>query len=200
MKVNLFFDFSSIVALLAIAGALIVRKLTKGRSSSLFLGLNLVLLITAELDILTEAYGSYFAVSAYNYYLQYTLNLLYFILRNFTLLLYILYTCSVMGIWHKITKNRLVNLALNLPYTFELILLLTNSFHKKIFYFDENFNYQRVDVDPVCHSTVLFCMAYILYHQIQESCSTQDYNIAVLNPACQCGCDCGTAVLAESQV
>ncbi len=167
MKVNLFFDFSSIVALLAIAGALIVRKLTKGRSSSLFFGLNLVLLITAELDILTEAYGSYFAVSAYNYYLQYTLNLLYFILRNFTLLLYILYTCSVMGIWHKITKNRLVNLALNLPYTFELILLLTNSFHKKIFYFDENFIYQRGEWMWILYAIALYYFVWLIFFIIR---------------------------------
>ena len=123
--------------------AQIVRKMTKGRTNMLFLALAVSVLLTCILNIWDGLYGVVLTISPYNLYLRYLINFVYFIVRNASPIIYIFYICSFLGVWHYLVNSKVMMLMFSVPYLVDVLLLLTNFFNKKMFYFDDNMAYTR---------------------------------------------------------
>lgn len=74
---------------------------------------------------------------------RYVLYYLYFLFRNLTTPLYQLFICAITDTWHILVKNKRMKGILIIPYLLDCVVLLSNPFHHKVFYFDQNLVYTR---------------------------------------------------------
>lgn len=139
------FDICAALVLFMLVIAQFIRKMTKGRTNMLFIGLAMSVMITSILNIWDGLYGYTLTISAYNLYLRYFINYMYFIIRNAAPVIYILYICSFLGVWHRLRSSGYKFVFWIAPYALEVILLTANFFNKKMFYFDEDMLYTRGD-------------------------------------------------------
>lgn len=137
------FDLCGAVALVSLIAALIVRGLVRGRTNRLFLYLCVSILIDCVFNMWSYSFGYFFEITAYNYYLRHFIDYTYFLVRNFTPVLFVLYLCSYVSKWYKLKSSKSFFWMLTIPYTIEVILLVTNIFSKKLFYYDADMNYVR---------------------------------------------------------
>ena len=141
MSASVFPNICATITVLMLIASLIFRKQTVGRSNRLFLALCFCVFFSGIADIVSFILDTYYSgkimpIRAFGSYI-------YLLLRNFTAPLYILYVCSQTGIWHKIASRNLLHFLWAIPYTADLVLLLSNPFNGKTFYFDNNGQYNR---------------------------------------------------------
>lgn len=135
MEYNLYFEFSSIILLITLITALIVRRVSRGRTNTLFLLLLYSLLFTATVDVI-EVFSESISI-------KYILNYLYFIIRNGTPLLYILFLISYIGIWHRLRGFGSLFFFTVIPYVIDLMVIALNPVFNSVFYIDSECEYHR---------------------------------------------------------
>lgn len=142
MKI-LYFDLSAIVIMAMMIVILSVRKIQGNKPNKMLMALYINVLITTVFDLWSEAYNIWFLAessdSAFRYFLYYG----YFLSRNLTPLIFQLYLCAVTDTWHVLKKRRWMQLLFALPYIMVCLLLFSNLFLYKVFYFDQNLVYTR---------------------------------------------------------
>lgn len=164
----IYFDIAAAIITLTLIGALITRNLVKGRTNMLFLVLSLAVMLTSILDAVCDMYGVYFESNIYNVKLQSFYSYVYFVLRNLTAPLYVLYISSLLGIWHKvINKKSLYFYLIFVPYLIDLIMLCINLFTKFVFYYDENCTYQRNNGMFVLYFIAFYYLIFSTYMLIK---------------------------------
>lgn len=163
-----YFNVCATVALLALIIALIVRKQTKGRTNSLFMALAISLILSAVLDIYNVMHNNGFSVNTeYNVSMRYITSYLYFLIRNFTAPLYVLYICSYLGIFYKVSRASAFHFLWAIPYLIDFLVLVTNPFHHLTFSIarDGDFAYSRGPLLYVLYAVVayyLFMCVFVL--------------------------------------
>ena len=139
--VNIYFDGCAVVAIATLILALIVRKLTKGRNNMLFLGLCILILITAILDRKCLGYSSIENISTALESNRYFFTYAYFLINGMVMPVFFLYISSYIGIWHKIRDVESMLLVWLVPFVFLIVLLAQNLFSQNLFYIDGNGKY-----------------------------------------------------------
>ncbi len=91
---------------------------------------------------------------------RYVLFYLYFLFRNLTTPLYQLFICAITDTWHILVKNKRMKGILIIPYLLDCVVLLSNPFHHKVFYFDQNLVYAR---GPLIYVLYLISFFYLVY-------------------------------------
>ena len=150
------FDISAVFVMAALITAVIVRKLTKGRSNHLFLMLCIFVGLSGVLDVATEWLDNLPNLTDYYTMLRHTLNTLYFAVRNFCVPAYIIYVISVAGLWERFSRRSALFYMCTIPYAIDVVLFAANIFNRKIFYFDENLNY--------CHGPLIVVIYVIAFY------------------------------------
>ncbi len=138
-----YFDICAVVIVAIIICSLFFRKLTSGRTNVVYLMLLVCVLVTSISDLLASLYGNVIPISDKNYTIRFAINMVYFLARNLTAPIYILYIFSFMGIWHIYVKNHTKFVLWFMPYFISAFLILSNPFTKAVFYFGPNGEYCR---------------------------------------------------------
>ena len=162
MSANIFLDLCAIIIVLMLIITLRFRKQTNGRSNMLFWALCFCVLISGLTDMVSYYYDTAPNVGPESLAIRFTVNYIYFYVRNFTAPLYILYVCSQTGIWHKITGGSLLQVVWGIPYLVDVLLLLSNHWTHLVFYYDESYIYHRGLLMPVLYGVAFFYMFFCI--------------------------------------
>lgn len=154
------FDVCAVVIIITLIFALMARKLTRGRTNVLFMGLVLTVLVSSILDIVNVMYNNnILECNEFNTGLRAFLSYAYFIVRNLGMPMLILYIGSFYGVWHRIFIPRFLWFHWAMPYLIELAILLSNPLHQKVFYYDDNLNYCRGPLFAVLYIIAAYYVA-----------------------------------------
>lgn len=123
--------------------SIILRKLTRGKSNVLYILLILIVFFSGIFDILRiylplvlpHTYSSQVQIYIYNY--------LYFITRNLSTPVYILFIFSVCGMWHEFNKDILLKITWGFPVFAVIAIIVMNLFTKKVFMITPDLEYVR---------------------------------------------------------
>ena len=119
------------------------HKMTKGRANRIFIYTIICCMLAAIFDIGCESFGIWFPINESNTTMRYLFFYGYFIFRNLTGLMYVLYLICITDTWHLIWGNRLASMLIVVPYTVMLGTIVTNPWTHAVFYFDQDLNYLR---------------------------------------------------------
>ena len=153
------FDICALIILIILGISIYTRKLYVGRSNRLFCTVLLLIVITTVTDLLAGMFGEYIPVSEGNTGIRALINYIYFIARNLTTIMYIMYVISYVGVWHIYVRDRKRYFVSLIPCGVSLLLILSNPLTGAIFYFDENFNYRRGALNPILY---IIAILYII--------------------------------------
>lgn len=156
----IYFDVCAVIILTIIFFSMFFRKMTKGASNISFIVLTFVSILTAITDLLCSLYLTVWPITQENYTFRYILHCLYFILRNLSTPMYLVYIISISSSWYLFKKNIFRKLVLFVPFLVLVLLVVTNNYTNLIFIFDENMLYQR---GPGIGLLYLISGIYMLY-------------------------------------
>lgn len=159
MKI-LYFDIAAIMIVSILLMSLYFRKMLDGRVNKFLAWLLVVTLITTILDLWEESYTIWLLPKESNTLFRYVLYYLYFLFRNLTTPLYQLFICAITDTWHILVKNKRIKGILIIPYLLDCVVLLSNPFHHKVFYFNQNLVYTR---GPLIYVLYLISFFYLVY-------------------------------------
>ena len=156
----IYFDICAVVILAIIFFSMLFRKMTKGASNISFISLVFVSMVTAVIDLLCNLYALYLLNPAGRYSFIYLLNCLYFIFRNLTTPLYLVYIISISSTWFLFKRSNLRKFVLTAPLLLLAFLIVFNKYTGWIFTLDENCVYHR---GPFIFILYLIACFYIIY-------------------------------------
>ncbi len=164
MVVNTYFDVCAIFIMFMLILALFARKVVKGRSNQLFLLMCFSIFITAILDCLDEWVAQRVVDPKWCCFARSAIDYAYYLIRNITGPIYILYICSILGIWYvfRLKSNRRLKLVC-IPYIIDVIVIVSNHWTKLLFYFDENMNYVRGPLMPILYVIAFYYICFGVY-------------------------------------
>ena len=137
------FDICSLLTLAILLLSIFLRKLTRGKSNVLYILLIVIVFLSGVFDILrvylplTLPYTRNSQIQIYIY------NYLYFITRNLSTPVYILFIFSVCGMWHEFNKDALLKITWGVPVIVIIFLIVMNIFVHKLFVITDNLEYVR---------------------------------------------------------
>ena len=153
------FDICALIILTILASSILSRKLYVGRSNRLYVVMLACIFVSTVTDLLAGLYGEVIEISSSNTLIRAFIDYVYFLARNTTPIVYVLYVLSYMGVWHIYVKNRVRFIIMMVPCWVSLLLILTNPGTGLIFYFDEELNYHRGAASIVLY---VIAIGYIL--------------------------------------
>ena len=137
------FDICSLLTLAILLLSIFLRKLTRGKSNVLYILLIVIVFLSGVFDIL-RVYMPLRLPYTRNSQIQiYVYNYLYFITRNLSTPVYILFIFSVCGMWHEFNKDVLLKITWGVPVIAIIFLIVMNIFVHKLFVITENLEYVR---------------------------------------------------------
>lgn len=173
------YDISAIVIFLVLIITMIYKKMTHGTENKVFLIFLMVGVLSAILSLSTVIRGEY--PSEGDIPFMYLMNTAYFIVRNFTGVIYMLYIIAITDTWHKWKYHKGLTLILVIPYFMELVLLFTNPYTHWIFYYDDNYRYVRGDFFFVLYIAVgSYLVCGIVYLMKYRKLVRLDKSIALI--------------------
>ena len=142
MQGILYFDVCSLPIFLVILVTVFVRRMTKGHSNRLFIGIILVSAMSAIMDVLMELSCRSVPVTGLRMFVAQLSTYMYFITRNGTIFGYFLFIFAITGTWYRIRpKHRMI--VVGTPYAFVLAMILTNPITGSVFTISSEEGYQR---------------------------------------------------------
>ncbi len=125
-----------------ILGTQYLRKATKGRANRYFIMVNIMSILVTLADIFTEGLGKNPVYRESHILFLNFCEYFYFLVRNATLVVYILFLYSYMRMGYRLRKNGHIHLLL-IPYYFLAMYLLANPSHHQIFTYTAARGYER---------------------------------------------------------
>ncbi|MBR6380181.1 MAG: EAL domain-containing protein [Lachnospiraceae bacterium] len=155
MGKNLFFDYCSIPIFVIILVSIYIRNSSKGRSNQYFIALNYLSLGAVIFDVMLETLSARVPLSGTQTELLTLASYGYFLLRNFTLALYMLFLYSVTRTEYRLRRlsKRIVFFA---PYGLVCLCLLLNPAFGWIFRISPDRGYERGDLILVLYGVSAF--------------------------------------------
>ena len=156
----IFFDIAAIIIVSFEIVAIYLRKMTYGRNSRLFLFLLICVLVSSIMDFVSLYFSNFVSITSSTIIICAVADYLYFIFRNITPLIYLLYIVSVTDTWHILQNRKWLKLIFLLPVCVSMALIFTNPLSHRLFYYDTRFVYHR---GPFIN--ILYCISaiYSLY-------------------------------------
>ena len=156
----IFFDIAAIIIVSFEIVAIYLRKMTYGRNSRLFLFLLICVLVSSIMDFVSLYFSNFVSITSSTIIICAVADYLYFIFRNITPLIYLLYIVSVTDTWHILQNRKWLKLIFLLPVCVSMVLIFTNPLSHGLFYYDTRFVYHR---GPFIN--ILYCISaiYSLY-------------------------------------
>ena len=156
----IFFDITAIIIVSFEIVAIYLRKMTYGRNSRLFLFLLICVLVSSIMDFVSLYFSNFVSITSSTIIICAMADYLYFIFRNITPLIYLLYIVSVTDTWHILQNRKWLKLIFLLPICVSMALIFTNPLSHRLFYYDTRFVYHR---GPFIN--ILYCISaiYSLY-------------------------------------
>ena len=156
----IFFDIAAIIIVSFEIVAIYLRKMTYGRNSRLFLFLLICVLVSSIMDFVSLYFSNFVSITSSTIIICAMADYLYFIFRNITPLIYLLYIVSVTDTWHILQNRKWLKLIFLLPVCVSMALIFTNPLSHGLFYYDTRFVYHR---GPFIN--ILYCISaiYSLY-------------------------------------
>ena len=156
----IFFDITAIIIVSFEIVAIYLRKMTYGRNSRLFLFLLICVLVSSIMDFVSLYFSNFVSITSSTIIICAVADYLYFIFRNITPLIYLLYIVSVTDTWHILQNRKWLKLIFLLPVCVSMALIFTNPLSHGLFYYDTRFVYHR---GPFIN--ILYCISaiYSLY-------------------------------------
>ena len=138
------FDICSLITLVILISSLFFRKMTRGKSNVLYLVLATVVFLSGVFDILRIYLPTKLPHDVVSSQVQiYIYNYLYFIFRNLSTPIYILFIFSVCGMWHEFNKDLLLKLTWGVPVFAIVTLIVMDIFVHKMFVITKDLEYVR---------------------------------------------------------
>ncbi len=137
------FDICSLITLVILLLSIFIRRMTRGTSNILFFILTIVVFISGIFDILRLWLPTVLSINLKSKVFVYIMNYFYFIFRNLSTPIYILFIFSVCGMWHEFNNDLLLKLTWAFPLIGILGLLGFDVFTHKVFEITDNLEYVR---------------------------------------------------------
>ena len=137
------FDICSVITLAVLLLSIFIRKLTSGKSNVLYILLVTVVFLSGIFDILRVSLPSKLPLTLVSQIQIYTYNYLYFLFRNISTPVYILFIFSVCGMWHEFNKDLLLKITWGVPVFAVIAILVMNLFSHKLFIITPELEYVR---------------------------------------------------------
>lgn len=135
-----YFDYASIILLVAILLTSLFKKLNKRKANILFLIVAIEVLLTAIIGSVTLNLDN---LGSGNRTLKIVFHTLYLFFHNLTSVCYLLYLVSLTDTWHRIAIKKYTIALLTSPLILEICLLIYNLFNPILFCINENDVYTR---------------------------------------------------------
>ena len=156
----IFFDITAIIIVSFEIVAIYLRKMTYGRNSRLFLFLLICVLVSSIMDFVSLYFSNFVSITSSTIIICAVADYLYFIFRNITPLIYLLYIVSVTDTWHILQNRKWLKLIFLLPVCVSMALIFTNPLSHGLFYYDTRFVYHR---GPFINILYYISAIYALY-------------------------------------
>ena len=156
----IFFDITAIIIVSFEIVAIYLRKMTYGRNSRLFLFLLICVLVSSIMDFVSLYFSNFVSITSSTIIICAMADYLYFIFRNITPLIYLLYIVSVTDTWHILQNRKWLKLIFLLPVCVSMALIFTNPLSHGLFYYDTRFVYHR---GPFINILYYISAIYALY-------------------------------------
>ncbi len=143
MATNLHYDICTIFVLVILLIAFKIRKLVMGRTNSIFCAMVVCLLMAIVFDVIGESYGYYIPINDFTSKVRLPIDTLYFVFRNVTVPLFVIYIASLLGVFIRYKQKKLFVALWVIPYLIDIVLLIINFFNSKVFYYNANSEYTR---------------------------------------------------------
>ena len=156
----IFFDIAAIIIVSFEIVAIYLRKMTYGRNSRLFLFLLICVLVSSIMDFVSLYFSNFVSITSSTIIICAMADYLYFIFRNITPLIYLLYIVSVTDTWHILQNRKWLKLIFLLPICVSMALIFTNPLSHRLFYYDTRFVYHR---GPFINILYYISAIYALY-------------------------------------
>lgn len=177
----LYFDISAIIILIVLMISLYFRKMLSGRTNQLFALLLSQVLITTIIDMWAESYGVWIPVKESNTQFRFVLCSLYYLVRNLTAPLYLLFLCAITDTWHILMKNKWLKLILIAPYAVICCTILSNPLNHLVFYLDENLVFHRGPLLYILYvASFLYMVCGVIYLFYYKKMVTIDKFISLI--------------------
>ena len=137
------FDICSVVTLIVLILSLFIRRMTRGTSNVIFFLLTITVFLSGFFDIARLCLPKYLTPSVQSQYLVYGLNYAYYIFRNLSTPVYILFIFSICGMWHDFYNDMLLKVTWAVPVTGIIGLIVVDCFIHKIFVITPELVYER---------------------------------------------------------
>ncbi len=162
----LYFDYIAIPLYIVLLYSTLARKMTKGRSSRLFICVLIVSIIATVCDIGMESIIRNPYVGDIRIPIGKIFAYGYFLFHNGTGLLYYLFIYSITNTWY-VLRKRTNTLLVGIPFTVFLVALVLNPFSNNCFTITLDGGYQRGPHMIVFYATasiyVVFGLAHLIY-------------------------------------
>ena len=137
------FDICAVITLVILILSLFIRKMTRGTSNVLFFLLTLVVFLSGIFDISRLTLPTILPKTPNSQILLYTLNYAYYIFRNLSTPIYILFIFSVCGMWHDFNNDMLLKVTWAFPVIGILGLIVVDIFVHRLFEITPDLEYVR---------------------------------------------------------
>ena len=137
------FDVCSAAILLFLILSLYIRHVTRGITNKIFLVLLFTVFVSALSSITSTIYPYYNVATDTNVEILYTITYIYFISRNLTAPLFVLFTIAASGSWHKFKTKKSMMLWWGIPVLVVICSLLLNPFLHNVFFISSDMQYHR---------------------------------------------------------
>ncbi len=137
------FDICSVITLVFLLISLFIRKLTRGKSNVLYIVLITIVFLSGIFDILRIYLPSKLPNNINSQIQIYAYNYLYFLFRNLSTPVYILFIFSVCGMWHEFNNDVLLKITWGVPVFAVITLIVMNLFTHKLFVITPELVYER---------------------------------------------------------
>ncbi len=158
------FDICALILLLVLLFSTILRKMTKGASSRMFLAMLGTMIIATTFNILAVSLDNSHTAGNAPLLITHTGYLLF---HNMTTPIYVLYVVCMADIWHKIRKSPLQIVFLSVPFAFLVVLLTVNLFNQCVFTVDNGI-YSRGNLFVFLYIVASYYMVLGICYLIQS--------------------------------
>lgn len=152
-KLN-YFNYCALAILVVLIIAVMARHMLSGRRNRYFWNLLLVITCATICDILAVNLDNNDVIG--NLAQKYIAHSAYLVMINLSVPVYVIYLAGLTDTLYKIRDNMWTQLLLAFPYLCDFVLILTNPYTGKIFYFDKSGQYTRGELHPLMYIIMAF--------------------------------------------
>lgn len=159
----IYFDICAIVLALTVFVFLVSRRYTKGRTNRLILLLAILIMAAGLLDVFDSLFGTYVEQRPSNASAQFLSNSLFYLIRNLTTPIYVLFLFSYYGVWHKVKRFGIYMLITVIPFLAIAVAVCLNIYGNVLFYIDENGVYHRGRFIMIVYAAALVHLVFCTF-------------------------------------